>query len=77
MSISKWIKENVFDWSAQPPSRATRPPAHDPGWANRQRAKRANYAPSWRCPSCGGLNDVHHTGCKVIRGRINRRSRKP
>lgn len=42
MSFLKWFKENVFDWSAEPPSRFTRPPEHDPGYYNRQRAKRAN-----------------------------------
>lgn len=42
MSFLKWIKENVFDWSSQPPSRFTRPPEHDPGYYNRQRAKQAN-----------------------------------
>jgi len=39
MSFIKWFKENVFDWSAESPSRFTRPPKHDPGWYNRQRAK--------------------------------------
>jgi len=50
MSFLKWIKENVFDWSSEAPSRSTRPPEHDPGWNNRRRpsrfaqeaAKRAN-----------------------------------
>jgi hypothetical protein len=44
MSILKWIKENVFDWSYQPPVyRGHRPPEHPPGWENIQRAKkRAN-----------------------------------
>lgn len=44
MSILKWLKENVFDWSSEMPVyRGHRPPEHDPGWSNRQRvAKRAN-----------------------------------
>ena len=39
MSLLKWIKENVFDWSSQPPSRSSRPPEHDPGYYNRQRVQ--------------------------------------
>jgi len=40
MSLLKWIKENVFDWSSKPPSRSTRLPEHDPGWENRRRTSR-------------------------------------
>ena len=48
MSILKWIKENVFDWSGPVPYRSHRPPEHPPGWRNRpsrfaqEAAKRAN-----------------------------------
>ena len=42
MSFLKWFKKKVFDWSSESPSQSIRPPVHDPGWENRQRAKRAN-----------------------------------
>jgi hypothetical protein len=40
MKLLKWIKENVFDWSAETPVyRGHRPPPHHPGYKNIQREK--------------------------------------
>jgi len=40
MKLSEFIRQYVFDWKSEPPSRSTRPPQHDPGWENRKRAKK-------------------------------------
>ena len=64
MPFLKWFKENVFDWSAEPPSRFTRPPEHDPGWYNRQLAKQANKASTRR----GGTVAKKRTTNKPPRG---------
>ena len=73
MSFLKWFK-NVFDFSAESPSRFTRPPERDPGWYNRQRGKQANNACSRRVPRRGAK--VVKSKSKASVGRA-RGSRKP
>ena len=67
MPLLKWIKENVFDWSAEPPSRRSRPPETPPGYENRQRSKRANKARTRRGGRGAGVGK-NRTGKAAPRG---------